>query len=98
MTGPIARRVAYLIPIWLGISLVAFLLSSVTPGDPASLQFQSRTGRPPTADELGQERAALGLDLPAVVQFVRWVGSAATGDLGTSYRSGEPVTGLLLDR
>jgi peptide/nickel transport system permease protein len=39
-----------------------------------------------------------GLDLPVVEQYFRWAGRAVTGDLGVSFRSGEPVTSLIAAR
>ncbi len=98
MNRLITRRLGAVIPVWLGITLVAFALTSVTPGDPARLQFQAREGRPPTATELAAERADLSLDDPAPIRYLRWLGAAVTGDLGSSYRSGDPVLGILADR
>jgi peptide/nickel transport system permease protein len=92
------RRLVYLIPIWLGISVVAFSLANLTPGDPARLMLQRQLGRQPTADETASVREDLHLDDPFVVRYLRWLEGAATGDLGTSYRTGEPVLGALSDR
>lgn len=94
----IARRLLYLIPVWIGISLVAFMLANLTPGDPARLALQRELGRQPTAAETVAARAQMGLDDPAPVRYVRWLGDALTGDLGTSYRTGLPVLESLTDR
>lgn len=98
MTRYLLRRLAYLVPVWLGISLVAFVLANLTPGDPARLMLQRDLGRQPTGDEVAAARAELGLDDPFVVRYGRWLGGALTGDLGSSYRTGEPVLGALLGR
>lgn len=87
-----------MVPIWLGISLVAFSLTSLTPGDPARLMLQRDLGRQPTGEEVAVARAELRLDDPFVVRYVRWVGDAVTGDLGTSFRTGEPVLSSLASR
>jgi len=92
------RRALALVPVWLGISFVAFLLTNLTPGDPARLALQRDLGRQPTAAEVARVRLELGLDDPFVTRYLRWVGNAATGDLGTSYRTGEGVAGALLAR
>lgn len=92
------RRLAYLVPVWLGISFVAFALANLTPGDPARLMLQRGLGRQPTGEEVVAAREALGLDAPYLVRYGRWLGDAITGDLGTSYRTGEPVLGALLGR
>ena len=94
----VARRLVFLIPVWIGISLVAFALATLTPGDPARLALQRELGRQPTAEETVAAREQMGLDDPAPVRYVRWVGDAVTGDLGTSYRTGTPVLESLADR
>jgi peptide/nickel transport system permease protein len=94
----ISRRVLYLIPVWIGISLIAFVLAYLTPGDPARLAIQRELGRQPTSEETIAARAQMGLDDPAPVRYIRWLGDALTGDLGTSYRTGQPVLQSLVDR
>lgn len=98
MTRYLLRRLIYLIPVWLGISFVAFGLANLTPGDPARLMLQRDLGRQPTGEEVARARDELRLDAPILVRYVRWLGNAVTGDLGTSYRTGEPVMRALLDR
>ena len=92
------RRIAYLLPVWLCVSFVAFTLANLTPGDPARLMLQRQLGRQPTGQEVSAARAELRLDEPFPVRYVRWLGDALTGDLGTSYRTGEPVLTALVDR
>jgi peptide/nickel transport system permease protein len=94
----ILRRLVYIIPIWLGISFVAFALANLTPGDPARLALQRQLGRQPAPEEVAQLREEMGLDDPFLVRYGRWAADAVTGDLGTSYRTGESVLGGLLDR
>ena len=92
------RRLTYLIPVWLGISFVAFALANLTPGDPARLTLQRQLGRQPTGEEVARGRREMGLDDPFLVRYGRWLGDAVTGDLGRSYRTGESVSGALLER
>jgi peptide/nickel transport system permease protein len=94
----ILRRLAYIVPVWIGISLVAFILANLTPGDPARLALQRELGGQPTAEETVAARSQMGLDDPAPVRYLRWVGDALTGDLGTSFRTGNPVLESLADR
>jgi peptide/nickel transport system permease protein len=94
----ILRRLAYIVPVWIGISLIAFTLANLTPGDPARLALQRELGRQPTAEETVAAREQMGLDDPAPVRYLRWVGDALTGDLGTSFRTGNPVLESLADR
>lgn len=91
MTRYLLRRVLYLIPVWLGISLIAFSLANLAPGDPAMLSLQRELGRPPTAEELARTRADMGLDAPFAARYVAWLGNAVRGDFGTSYANGKPV-------
>ena len=94
----ILRRLVYLVPVWIGISLVAFLLANLTPGDPARLALQRELGRQPTAEETAAAQEQMGLNDPAPVRYITWLGDAVTGDLGTSYRTGQPVLDSLIDR
>lgn len=88
----IARRVVSLVPVWIGISLLAFLLGVLAPGDPAAALYRQLTGRP-AADPaaLAQFRAEYGLNDPLPVRYLHWAGAAVQGNLGTSYRSGRPI-------
>lgn len=98
MSRYLLRRLAYLVPVWLGISFVAFTLANLTPGDPARLMLQRELGRQPTGQEVATVREGLGLDDPFPVRYVRWLANAIRGDLGVSYRTGEPVLGALFER
>ncbi|TDR89701.1 ABC transporter permease [Enterovirga rhinocerotis] len=84
----LARRVVYTIPILLGVSLVCFALVHIAPGDPLVSVL------PPdaSAELQAQLRALYGFDQPYIVQFLRWLGRALQGDLGTSIASGRSVT------
>jgi peptide/nickel transport system permease protein len=89
--GYLLRRIAYLVPVLFGVSLLAFGLGRVAPGDPARDVLARTTGRQPTHREVVAERRRLGLDRPLAVQYGSWVAHAARGDLGVSYTTGEPV-------
>ncbi len=92
MIAYISRRVISLIPVLIGITILAFFLGSLAPGDPAGLIYSIRMGEPPTDMEVLQEiREEFGLDDPLIVRYFRWTGAALTGDLGKSYRTGRPV-------
>lgn len=98
MTTYMLRRLVSLVPTLLGISLAAFLLAGLAPGDPAQLILDRQLDEPPTELQLQQFREANGLDDPAAVQYGRFVLGLLQGELGTSFRSGEPVLGELADR
>ena len=95
----VVRRVAYLVPTWLGITLLAFIMGQFAPGDPAAAVFaREHGGRPGSTAEVQQTRHELGLDDPAPQRYLRTVTDAVQGDLGTSYSSGRPVAQELIER
>ena len=95
----LARRVLSLLPVWLAISILAFGLGSLAPGDPAEAIYYQTFGEPPrdqaALDELREE---LGLNDPLPVRYGRWTFDALRGDLGLSYRSSQPVWPALATR
>ena len=98
MTHPIvrflARRLAYSLIVLLGVLVVVFALVHLVPGDPVRIALGTRY-TPQAYDAL---RSASGLDRPIIGQFFGYVGSALTGDLGVSFRNGDPVATILVDR
>lgn len=94
MARYLARRLGLSVLTLLGIVVVVFLVSRVLPGDAAAL----RAG--PYADDarIEEVRQQLGLDRPIGEQFVGYVADVARLDLGTSSRSGQSVSGELLER
>lgn len=94
----IGRRLASLAVVLWGVSLLAFALGSLAPGDPAELYLERSLGRPPTGPELTAQQQAMGLDRPAFEQYKSWLGGAVKGDLGRSFRDSRPVVELLRER
>jgi len=94
----LARRLAYLVPVWLGISILAFALALLAPGDPVRQVLQAGGIDAPSAEQVTLMRRELGLDEPGPVRYVRWLANAVRGDLGRSIRTGEPVLQSLTDR
>ena len=74
-------------------SIVVFLLVRAVPGDIVAQMLGQAGDDPRTAASL---RAFFGLDRPVHVQYLDWLGSALTGDLGTSWNQGRPVAGIVL--
>ncbi|MFY1622988.1 ABC transporter permease [Micromonospora sp. WMMD723] len=90
----VLRRLLQSVVVLLGVTLVVFLLLQLVPGDPVRVSLGTRFDQQ-TYDAL-RERS--GLDRPLVVQYLSYVGNALTGDLGVSFRSGQPVTTIVLQR
>jgi peptide/nickel transport system permease protein len=70
---------------------VVFFAMRVLPGDPAVAAL----GDQASAEQLASFRANMGLDAPLPVQYVRFLGAVARLDFGRSFRSGEPIGGML---
>lgn len=88
------RRVGQAVIVLWGVSIAVFSIMHLVRGDPVRLALGTRFNQE-TYDALV---ARAGLDDPIVVQYVNWLGNALTGDLGVSFRSGRPVTELILER
>jgi peptide/nickel transport system permease protein len=88
------RRFLQMLLALLGVSIVVFALMHIVPGDPIRVALGTRFN-----EELYNTlRERTGLDRPLVEQYITWLGSALTGDLGVSFRNGQPVTSLILER
>jgi peptide/nickel transport system permease protein len=88
------RRIAQAVPILAIVSLIAFLIMRLVPGDAALLV----AGPGATPDQIAQVRQNLGLDRPFLVQLAIFYGNLLQGDLGRSFILGRPVLGQLLER
>src|SRR5690349_22037973 len=90
----VARQLFYSIVVMVGVLVMVFALVHLVPGDPVRIALGTRY-TPEAYDAL---RSASGLDRPIVKQFLGYLASAFTGDLGVSFRNGDPVTVTLLER
>jgi peptide/nickel transport system permease protein len=84
-----------MIPVLLIVSIIAFGLLYVLPGDPAVAILGDHAGDQNTYLALRKE---LGLDQPLYAQYLTWLGHVARGDLGRSIRTNEPVSAVLMQR
>jgi peptide/nickel transport system permease protein len=87
MAGYLLRRLLQALPVLIGVAVIAFLVTRLTPGGPA----QAVLGEKATAEKIAQLNRDNGWDRPLPVQFVRFCASTLTGDLGRSYHTGRPV-------
>lgn len=92
------RRLAYLVPTLLGITIVTFLIINLAPGDPVSViqggQIQARI----SPEAYQQMVKHYGLDKPIHVRYLIWLRRLATFDFGDSFRTHQPVTKMILER
>jgi oligopeptide transport system permease protein len=87
----IARRVAVMVPVFLGATLLIYGMVFLLPGDPVAALGGDRPLSPAVAAQL---RAQYHLDDPFVLQYLRYLGGILRGDLGRAY-SGLPVSVVL---
>lgn len=88
MTAYIIRRLLYLIPIALGVSIVCFALVYIAPGDP----LQTVLPEDASAETIEMVKKAYGFDKPIPVQYAIWLGKVLVGDFGKSIASGREVS------
>ena len=91
-----ATRLLILFPFLIGLTVLAFALGVLSPGDPALAVLTMDGSAEPTAEELSAMRSRLGLDRPYAVQYVSWLANVLTGDLGISYLTHKPVLSELM--
>jgi peptide/nickel transport system permease protein len=77
-----------------GVSVVLFALMRLAPGGPEAVLIGGEFSQEVAA----QVRERLGLDRPLPAQYGSWVLAALQGDLGRSFKTGDPVLTLILDR
>lgn len=97
MTGYAGKRLATLLPVMLGVSLITFLLIELAPGDPAEIILMKRD-IDPTPEALLEARRLLGLEGPIHLRYVLWLSRTVRGDLGISFATGEPVAKEIISR
>ncbi len=96
MTRYVLRRLAEVVPLLLGISVVVFGVIQAAPGGPEGALLQSGRFFDPSVLEAYRER--LGVDRPVPVQYVRWLAGAVRGDLGVSFSTARPVAEMIAER
>ena len=94
MANYVLRRLLGLIPVLFGITLVVFLLMKLIPGDVA----QALLGLNARPENVAELRAALGLDQPIYVQYLRWLGRVLQGNFDISLQQRTPVLPYVLER
>src|SRR5712691_3698386 len=93
MRGYVLRRIAYVVPVLLGVVTVVFLALRLIPGDPAV----ALAGEKASEAQIEQMREALGLKRPLPIQYVEFVGRVLTFQLGRSIRTGGEISRELLE-
>ena len=94
MLGFVARRLLYLLPVLLAVSLLTFLIASLLPGDLAYVIL----GDQATPDKVAALRHDMGLDQPIWWRYLGWLVQVLQGDFGRSFRTGQTVLQAVAER
>lgn len=93
--GRIIDRLLQLVPVLLGVTVIVFLMITLTPGDPVEIMLGDMKSTPEQADAL---RRDMGLDRPAVERFFHFVSNAVQGNFGLSFFHRRPVGEVIVER
>lgn len=98
MSRYVAERVAWLLVSLVTLTFITFGLGVLAPGDPAEVVLERRLNQAPPMEQVQVQRRVMGLDRPLATQYLRWLSSAAKGDLGRSWLKGLRVSDALRER
>jgi peptide/nickel transport system permease protein len=90
----VARRLLYLVPVLIAVSLLTFSIASLLPGDLAMTILADQA----TPENLAGLRRDMGLDQPVWQRYFIWLGHMLQGDFGRSFRTGQTVLQALAER
>src|SRR3981189_293313 len=94
MPGFGARRLLYLVPVLIAVSLLTFLIASLLPGDLAYVIL----GDQATPEKVAALRQKMGLEQPVWWRYFSWLGHVLQGDFGRSFRTGQTVLQAVAER
>ena len=90
------KRLLFMVPILIGITIITFAIAEFSSTDPAEASIRVN-GMLPTAELIEATRQEFGLDKPFLTRYADWLSSALHGDLGLSYVTRLPVTNSILE-
>jgi ABC-type dipeptide/oligopeptide/nickel transport system permease component len=93
--GKFVERLAQLLPVLLGVTVIVFFMMALTPGDPVDIMIGDSHVTP---EQEAQLRRDLGLDRPPVERFFVFLGNALQGDFGISFYHRRPVFDVIAER
>ena len=102
MTQYIMRRLLWMIPTLIGITLVTFFIVQMAPGDPVKLSMGMRgdtlKAEGTSSQIIAEQRKLLGLDKPVWMRYPIWLGKLARLDFGRSFKDWRPVRDIIIER
>lgn len=90
------KRLLFMVPILIGITIITFAIAEFSSTDPAEASIRVN-GMLPTAELIEATRQEFGLDKPFFTRYADWLSGALHGDLGLSYVTRLPVTNSILE-
>lgn len=93
----IFKRILISIPVFIGITLLVYILASSAPGSPAAMMVGGDLENL-TPERIAAVEVALGLDKPVYIRYLKWLNQLLLGNFGISYRTGRQVLSMILER
>ena len=90
----ILKRILIAIPVLIGISIIAFFIIRLVPGDTITAMLGVNYNEAQAAEL----RIKYGLDKPLPIQYIKWIGNIFRGDMGQSFFTNEPVVSTIIER
>ena len=90
------RRILVTIPVLITITIIIFGLTEIAPGDVADFFISPEMEM--SAEQMDAVRARFGLDQPAPVRYINWLGNVVQGDFGFRFTDGRPVRDVIFRR
>lgn len=94
MNKYIKKRLLQSIPVILGITILTYFIMKLAPGGPLANMVNPRT----SIESIERAKAAMGLNDPIIIQYLKWLGEIVKGNLGFSTFSGQPVLEMIMTR
>ena len=91
----ILKRLLIAIPTFVGITILAYFISSLAPGSPLDLLL---TDPYITAEEIERKKIEFGLNQPVIIQYLSWFWQLLQGNMGFSYRTSQAVFNMIIQR
>ncbi len=92
------RRLAISVPVLLVVTVIAFVLVNLAPGNPVDAMIDPATRAEMGPEAIEARKAALGLNDPVLVRYAKWLREVVQGNFGYSVVSGQPINSQILDR
>ncbi|GAB4564628.1 MAG: oligopeptide ABC transporter permease AppB [Anaerolineae bacterium] len=90
----ILRRILISIPVIFGVTVIAYFIMTLAPGDAVDMLISPGL----SAEDIALKKKALGLDQPVYIQYLKWLREIARGNLGYSFTNRQPVTQRIGER